>query len=123
YLGLWIALDHVPPERGSMRFLSGSHAAGPLGWEDKHRGGYSLDVLQMYPRLERTYEWSPRSICSPAMRRATTCWSCTVPPRTRRLGPGGTTGLFYIPADTRYDGNDSVPELTMGYPPHIEALN
>jgi hypothetical protein len=30
-LTIWIALNHIPPERGSMRFFSGSHKLGALG--------------------------------------------------------------------------------------------
>jgi hypothetical protein len=47
----WIALDEVPPERGSMRFLSGSHREGLLG--------QAADVLETYPKLRELYELSP----------------------------------------------------------------
>jgi hypothetical protein len=47
----WFALDEVPPERGSMRFLSGVHREGLLGVGD--------DVFERYPKLLDIYEFSP----------------------------------------------------------------
>lgn len=58
---VWIALDDVLPEQGSMRFLSGSHHVGPLGRtysSGTQTGG--LDHLQQYPwLLEQFKESSP----------------------------------------------------------------
>lgn len=46
-MSFWIALNDIPPERGSLRFLSGSHVEGPLG--RTLRGGE--DLVVQYPRL------------------------------------------------------------------------
>jgi ectoine hydroxylase-related dioxygenase (phytanoyl-CoA dioxygenase family) len=56
FLTFWIALDEIPPERGSMRFLSRSHEAGPLGRMGLVSG---LQVTEYYPDLTRRYEMSP----------------------------------------------------------------
>ena len=48
----WIALNEIPPERGSMRFYSGSHKEGPLG--DR-----SHDLFADYPYLKERYPLSP----------------------------------------------------------------
>ena len=37
---IWIALDDLKPEQGTMRFLEGSHKEASLG---DHRGGFPLD--------------------------------------------------------------------------------
>jgi Phytanoyl-CoA dioxygenase (PhyH) len=46
-LTLWIALVEVPPERGSMRFVNGSHRWGPLGRVIGRKDG--LDTLDILP--------------------------------------------------------------------------
>jgi ectoine hydroxylase-related dioxygenase (phytanoyl-CoA dioxygenase family) len=51
HINMWIALEEVPPEQGTMRYLSGSHREGPLG---QHRDG----LLDEYPALTKTYSWS-----------------------------------------------------------------
>jgi hypothetical protein len=56
FLTFWIALDEIPPERGSMRFLSGSHRAGPLGKMGLLGG---TEVIEYYPELVDEYEMSP----------------------------------------------------------------
>jgi ectoine hydroxylase-related dioxygenase (phytanoyl-CoA dioxygenase family) len=56
FLTFWIALDDIPPERGSMRFLSHSHEAGPLGKMGLVSG---VQVTEYYPDLAERYELSP----------------------------------------------------------------
>jgi Phytanoyl-CoA dioxygenase (PhyH) len=50
-MSFWIALNDVPAERGSMRFLTGSHREGPLG--RTLRGG--TDLVRQYPELLERY--------------------------------------------------------------------
>jgi hypothetical protein len=52
FLSFWIALEDMPPERGVMRFLSGSHHEGPLG---KTGIGGESNLLSSYPYLESEY--------------------------------------------------------------------
>ncbi len=56
FLTFWIALDDIPPERGAMRFLQGSHHAGPLG---KMGLNTDIDVVGYYPGLKERYPVSP----------------------------------------------------------------
>jgi hypothetical protein len=56
FLTFWIALDEIPPERGSMRFLNRSHQAGPLGKMGLLGGP---EVTDYYPGLKDRYELSP----------------------------------------------------------------
>jgi hypothetical protein len=55
FLTFWIALDEIPPERGSMRFHSGSHQAGPLGKMGLLSG---QEVPDYYPDLKDRYPLS-----------------------------------------------------------------
>ena len=52
----WVALVDCPPERGSLRFLSGSRAAGPMGRVIANAGG---DVVKQYPEVFAQYPESP----------------------------------------------------------------
>jgi ectoine hydroxylase-related dioxygenase (phytanoyl-CoA dioxygenase family) len=54
-LTFWIALDDMPPERGTMRFLSGSQRAGNLGRVRAQGKG----TVEYYPELLDEYETSP----------------------------------------------------------------
>ena len=54
-LAIWIALNEIPPERGSMRFLSKSKQAGVFGRTVVE--GY--DLLELHPHLVDEYEMSP----------------------------------------------------------------
>jgi ectoine hydroxylase-related dioxygenase (phytanoyl-CoA dioxygenase family) len=56
FMTIWIALDEIPPERGSMRFLSGSHQAGPLGKMGLISGP---ELPDYYPDLKERYPLSP----------------------------------------------------------------
>jgi hypothetical protein len=56
FLTFWIALDEIPPERGAMRFHSGSHKAGPLGKMGLISG---MELPDYYPDLHERYPLSP----------------------------------------------------------------
>ncbi len=45
----WIALDHLPPEKGTMRFLNGSHRYGAMGHYATYESGKTL--IDSYPEL------------------------------------------------------------------------
>jgi ectoine hydroxylase-related dioxygenase (phytanoyl-CoA dioxygenase family) len=54
---VWVALVDMPPEMGTMRFLSGSHRAGPMGRVIHRTDG--KDLLDLYPWIAEEYEVSP----------------------------------------------------------------
>lgn len=70
-LNLWVALDEVTPEMGSMRFLTGVHREGPLGsvFSDpdpslrasdiEELGRIDPGVLGLFPGLLEMYRLSP----------------------------------------------------------------
>ncbi|HEY4279604.1 MAG TPA: phytanoyl-CoA dioxygenase family protein [Conexibacter sp.] len=55
-LNVWAALVDVPPEMGSLRFLNGSHRAGPMGRVVHRTDG--VDLLDLFPWLADEYELS-----------------------------------------------------------------
>jgi hypothetical protein len=96
-LTIWIALDEVLPEQGSMRFVSRSHREGPLG-----RG--TADQLEEYPQLLNRLEMSP-----PLHLRAgdATCHDgLTVHGAPANTGTSERWSyiLDYFPDDVRYNG-------------------
>jgi Phytanoyl-CoA dioxygenase (PhyH) len=54
-LAFWVALNDMPPERGTMRFLSGSHRIGNLG----RTRAQGMGTVEYYPNLLQEYETSP----------------------------------------------------------------
>src|SRR5262249_11396262 len=58
-LSFWVALDEVTPDMGAMRFVTGSHREGPLGWPQRDESGETADVLDTYPKLLDLLELSP----------------------------------------------------------------
>jgi hypothetical protein len=56
-LSLWIPLVDCPPEKGSMRFLTGSHRAGPYGRFGMRADG--KDIVDYYPHVLDEFEMSP----------------------------------------------------------------
>jgi hypothetical protein len=97
-LTIWIALDDVSPEQGSMRFVSGSHREGPLG-----RG--ASDQLEEYPSLLDRLAMSPPLHLHPG--------DATVHDGLTVHGAPANTGtnerwsfiLDYFPDDVRYNGS------------------
>lgn len=54
-LAFWIALDDMPPERGTMRFLNGSHLRGNFG----RTRAQGMATTEYYPELLEQFETSP----------------------------------------------------------------
>lgn len=103
-VNIWVALNDIPAERGSMRFLSGSHHEGPLG--RMGRADFD-DVTVEYPKLTEIYEWSPPLDLKAGD--ATVHHGCTV-----HGGPANTTDdyrwayiMMFFPGDALYNGAQS----------------
>ncbi len=97
-VSIWIALSDVPPERGAMRFLSGSHREGPLG--RTHEG--DRDVLEAYPRLAARYPLSPPLHLRPGDATAHKPFVCHSAPVNSTDEPRFAYIIGYFPGDTRY---------------------
>ena len=55
-VSIWLALNDIPPERGTLRYLSGSHRFGVLG---RALDSCENDLVAQYPKLLSDCEISP----------------------------------------------------------------
>jgi hypothetical protein len=103
-LMFWIAMDDVPAERGSLRFLSGSQRGGPLGRVFKPLARNNVDLVEYYEGLDGRYAMSPPLDLAPGD--ATCHGGLTVhsAPRNMTGQPRWAFMSAYFPADTRYTG-------------------
>jgi ectoine hydroxylase-related dioxygenase (phytanoyl-CoA dioxygenase family) len=95
-LSVWVALCDIPPERASMRFLSGSFREGPLGRGD--------NLLGRYPWLEQTYELSPPLHLRPGDATVHGALTFHSAPENTTDSPRWPFITFYVPADVLYTG-------------------
>jgi ectoine hydroxylase-related dioxygenase (phytanoyl-CoA dioxygenase family) len=100
-LAFWIALNDIPPERGTMRFLSKSQREGPIGRDGFLQG---VDALELYPRLADRYETSPPLHLKPGD--ATVHHAAVIhsAPLNSTPDPRWTYIVAFIPGDTLYTG-------------------
>ncbi len=102
YVNFWMALDEVPPERGSMRFYNGSHKAGPLGIRQTLAGGNPpIDLLETYPKLEEKYPLSPPLHYKPGDVTAHQMLTIHGAPANNTDQTRWAYSNFYLPADVR----------------------
>jgi len=93
----WIALNHIPPERGSMRFYSGSHQAGPLG--DR-----SHDLFADYPYLTERYPRSEPLDLKPGDATVHSQLVIHEAPANTSDAPRWAYITLYFPSDAKYSG-------------------
>jgi ectoine hydroxylase-related dioxygenase (phytanoyl-CoA dioxygenase family) len=99
-LTVWIALDEIAPDQGSLQFYTGSHRSGLLG---RNTSDPSRDLLDEYPELERF-------LVSPAPHLfagdATVHHGLTVHGAGANMTnrPRWSFAICYIPSDARYTG-------------------
>lgn len=100
-LAFWIALNDLPPERGTMRFLSGSQREGPIGRDGFLQG---IDAVELYPGLLDRYEVSPPIHLKPGD--ATVHHAAVIhsAPKNSTPEPRWAYIIAFIPADTLYTG-------------------
>jgi len=93
----WIALNEIPPERGSMRFYSGSHKEGPLG--DR-----SHDLFADYPYLKERYPLSPPLHLQPGDATVHSQLVIHEAPANTSDAPRWAYITLYFPSDAKYSG-------------------
>jgi hypothetical protein len=120
YVNIWIALNEITPERGSMQFLTGSHHEGPLGWDSKDRpAAEQLQLLDVYPELLERHQWSEPLHMRPG---DATCHTMLTVHRAAANTTDEQRWSYintFIPEDARYCGNNDVANLIIGNPFHI----
>jgi ectoine hydroxylase-related dioxygenase (phytanoyl-CoA dioxygenase family) len=93
----WIALNHIPPERGSMRFYSGSHKEGPLG--DR-----SHDLFADYPFLKERHPRSEPVDLKPGDATVHSQLVIHEAPANTSDAPRWAYITLYFPSDAKYSG-------------------
>lgn len=106
YVNLWIALNEIPPERGSLRFYNGSHREGPMGWRDRdgNIAGSGKPLLEVYPDfIERCPRSEPLHLM-PGDATAHTMLTVHESPGNFTDEPRWNLINLYIPEDVVYTG-------------------
>ena len=102
-VSIWIALEEMPAERGTMRFCSGSHREGSLG-HNVGRSPDDPDVHEVYPWLaERCPLSEPRDM-GPGDATAHSSLVLHCAPENTTDVPRWVYISMYIPADTLWTG-------------------
>ena len=99
-LNIWLALSHVTPEMGSMRFLTGSHREGGLGAGIVLGGG--PDVLGQYPKLLDFYDLSPPLSYEPGDATVHSGFMVHGAPKNQSSETRWSYIMSYFPADVRF---------------------
>jgi hypothetical protein len=98
---IWIPLVEVPPEKGSMRFVTGSHRLGPLGRVIHLEG---VDTLSLHPWIEKEYELSPPLHLQVGDATVHDAATIHFAPENRTDSPRWVYVVSFLPADTLYTG-------------------
>jgi hypothetical protein len=106
---IWLALNHIPPERGSMRFLSGSQVEGPLGRTLR----LGTDLVDIHPWLLDKYDVSPPIDLRPGDATIHHCLMVHHAPQNATNEPRWAYIMSYFPADVMYTGARSPRENAM----------
>jgi ectoine hydroxylase-related dioxygenase (phytanoyl-CoA dioxygenase family) len=100
-LTVWIALVDIPPERGSLRFYSGSHRLGGLG---RHLITPGFDALDEYPWIAGELELSPPLHLRPGDATVHSRATLHSAPENDTDSPRWAYQLIFFPAEALYSG-------------------
>ena len=100
-LVVWIALNEVPPARGSLRFFSGSHRLGSMG---RHLNGDGFDTLDEYPWIADECELSPALHLQPGDATVHSGVVVHSAPENATDEPRWVYTVTYMPAEALYNG-------------------
>lgn len=104
-MGFWLALNHIPPERGSMRFYSGSHKLGPLGLPAPVKEGeVRKSLFETYPYIEERCPLSPPLDMQPGDATCHHMFTIHSAPENQTDTPRWAYITTYFPTDTLYTG-------------------
>jgi len=105
-IAIWIPLVDCPPNKGSMRFLSGSHRAGPLGRYATRTD--DVDVVSDYPHLLEEYEISPPLYLKVGDATVHDYFTIHSAPDNLTNSTRWVYGVSWFPAETLYNGSFSL---------------
>jgi hypothetical protein len=99
-LAFWVALNDIPPQRGAMRFFSGSQREGCLGRTRVQGKG----VDEYYPELAERYERSPELSLKAGDATAHSSYVAHGAPVNSTDEPRWGYIIAYFPGDALYTG-------------------
>jgi hypothetical protein len=102
-LSIWIPLVDCPPEKGTMRFLNGSHRIGPLGRGMK----LGKDLIEEYPHLLEEFEMSPPLHLHVGDATIHDCFTMHSAPDNLTDSTRWVYGVTWFPAETLYNGAEA----------------
>jgi hypothetical protein len=100
-LTIWIALTELPPEQGTLRFLSGAHREGLVG---RALGDAERDLKVQRPELWRRYEESPPLHLHAGDATVHCAMTPHRAPANETSAPRWVYSVSVFPADTLYTG-------------------
>ena len=98
---VWVALEDCPPEKGSMRFVTGSHRLGPQGRVIHLQ---DVDTLTLHPWIEQEYEISPPLNLRAGDATVHDYATIHYAPPNETDTPRWVYVMSFLPADTLYTG-------------------
>jgi ectoine hydroxylase-related dioxygenase (phytanoyl-CoA dioxygenase family) len=101
-MNVWVALVPMPPEMGTMRFLSGSQRLGPMGRVIHRTDG--KDLLDLYPWISEEYEVSEALTLQPGDATVHDWLTVHAAPSNDSDQPRWAYTDSLFPADTLYTG-------------------
>jgi hypothetical protein len=101
-MNVWVALVDIPPERGTMRFLNGSHKLGPMGRVIHRTDG--KDLLDLFPWIEDEYELSAPNHLKPGDATIHDWMTVHAAPENSTDEPRWVYTDSLFPADTLFTG-------------------
>lgn len=102
-MSVWLALDDLPPEKGTMRFLTGAFREGPLG---RGTGRYTdKQLFDVYPKVWERYELSPPMHLRPGDATVHGMLTPHYAPENTTDTPRWGYATFYTPGDTLFTGS------------------
>jgi hypothetical protein len=106
-IAFWIALDHITPEMGLVRYVDSSHHLGSLGY----LAADQRPLFDVYPELQEMSLTEPMAF-KPGDAAAHTMYTVHDAPANETDRPRWSFIISYIPSDTIYTGSKTVSQGT-----------